>query len=97
MSNIESGARLAGTIGSIKWVLIALAITVDIVSVIAQLLDKGGEALTMVLVIVASTAVWVLFVWVLFGWFEHTLSALVTIARNTGDPERYRATHESAS
>lgn len=79
---------VADAIGAIKWVLIALAVTVAIVSALAAVLERpGSTALTVSLVITAGTALWVLFTWVLFGWFEHTLRALAEIARNTGARE----------
>lgn len=49
--------------------------------------DSGSfDVVTVALGIVAATAMWILFVWVLLGWFEHALSALVMIARNTSAP-----------
>lgn len=84
MSNSAAqGERVATAIGVVKWILIALAITSGAVSVLAAVLDNGANSITVALAVAAGTAVWSLFVWVLFGWFEHTLSALVTISRNT--------------
>lgn len=84
MSNSgANGARVATAIGAIKWVLIALAITAGAVSILAAVLRGGNGAITISLAAAAGTAVWSLFVWVLFGWFEHTLSTLAEIARNT--------------
>lgn len=86
MSNsMAAGARVAVAIGVVKWVLIGLATVVAGVVVLVALLDDttGYDAETVAL-IVGSCFVWSVFVWVLFGWFEHTLSALVAIARNTG-------------
>jgi hypothetical protein len=84
MSNSGArGARVATAIGAIKWVLIAVAITAGIVTVLAAILRGGTEGITIALISAAGTVVWSLFVWVLFGWFEHTLTTLVEIARNT--------------
>lgn len=89
MSSVESGARVATAIGVVKWVLISFALIGGALAVFGAAAggnDGPFDAFTVVLIIVASTAAWILFVWVLFGWFEHTLSALVTIARNTSAP-----------
>jgi hypothetical protein len=86
MSNsMAAGARVAVTIGVVKWLLIGLAMIGAGVVVLLQLVgDTTGYGAVTVALTVGSCFVWSVFVWVLFGWFEHTLSALVTIARNTG-------------
>lgn len=93
MSNsMAAGVRVAVAIGVIKWVLIGLATVVAGVSLLLPLLDSTtGYTLAVGIASAFGCLVWILFVWVLFGWFEHTLSALVTIARNTTQqlPVRY--------
>ena len=85
MSNsIAAGGRVAVAIGIIKWVLIGLAMVVAGVAVLLRLVDDTTDYKTEAIALtVVSCVVWSLFVWVLFGWFEHTLSALIAIARNT--------------
>lgn len=85
MGSMESGAQVAKTIGIVKWILISLAGLACIITAARLALEDNSVsyALTMALATVAITAAWCLFIWVLFGWFEHTLLALVTIARNT--------------
>jgi hypothetical protein len=85
MWSTESGARVATAIGVMKWVLIACVAVADVVVAInVSLRDSDiSSALWTVALYFAISAAWCLFIWVLFGWFEHTLSALVTIARNT--------------
>jgi hypothetical protein len=83
-SSGDAGARVATAIGAIKWVLIGVAIVVAGVGVLrALMVDDGTYGVTVSVGIAAGALVWMLFVWVLFGWFEHTLTALVAIARNT--------------
>jgi hypothetical protein len=71
-------------IGAIKWVLIAVAIVVAGVGVLRAVADGSEYDVVVGVVAVGAAVVWSLFVWVLFGWFEHTLTALIAIARNTG-------------
>ncbi|MEV0290672.1 hypothetical protein AB0H36_41640 [Kribbella sp. NPDC050820] len=85
MSNVEGGTRVAAAIGVIKWVLIGLAVVVAVSSALGIALEDNSAsyAVTVALATMAATAVWCLLVWVVFGWFEHSLLALVAIARNT--------------
>lgn len=85
MSKADSGERVAAAISVIKWTLITLAVLGAVVTVLGAALGGGSVpyASVVVLITVAATTVWCLMVWVLFGWFEHTLLALVAIARNT--------------
>ncbi|TDD46556.1 hypothetical protein E1263_36195 [Kribbella antibiotica] len=83
-SSSSAGANVATAIGVMKWVLIGLAMVVALVSVINVVLsDDSTYRMYGGLAAAGGAVVWSLCVWVLFGWFEHTLSALVTIARNT--------------
>jgi hypothetical protein len=83
-SSSSAGANVATAIGVVKWVLIGLAMVVALVSVVNAVLSDGSTYRLMGgLAAAGGAVVWSLFVWVLFGWFEHTLSALVAIARNT--------------
>lgn len=77
--------RVATAISAIKWVLIMLAAVSAIVGAINYALNDTSvtSSVTVALIMVLGAAVWSLLVWVLFGWFEHTLLALVAIARNT--------------
>ncbi|MFK4087959.1 hypothetical protein ACI2LF_27860 [Kribbella sp. NPDC020789] len=76
--------NVATAIGVIKWMLIGLAMVVALVSVVnAALSDESTYRTLAAVAAVGGAVIWSLFVWVLFGWFEHTLSALVAIARNT--------------
>jgi hypothetical protein len=86
MSNsMAAGARVAVAIGVVKWVLIGLAMVAAGVGILLTLVDPTTDYSVVVGIVYAiGCVVWSLFVWVLFGWFEHTLSALVAIARNTG-------------
>jgi hypothetical protein len=84
MSNsMASGARVAVAIGAVKWVLIGLAIVTAGAVVLLAVVDGTDYDLKVAVGTAVGSLVWMLFVWVLFGWFEHTLSALITIARNT--------------
>ncbi|WP_371407822.1 hypothetical protein OHA10_20335 [Kribbella sp. NBC_00662] len=84
MSNsMAAGARVAAAIGVIKWVLIGLALVVAGVAVLLAVVDGTDYDLAMAVGTVVGSVIWILLVWVLFGWFEHTLSALIVIARNT--------------
>ncbi|MET9268300.1 hypothetical protein [Kribbella sp. NPDC003557] len=85
MSNsIAAASRVAVAIGVIKWVLIGLAmVTAGVTVLLALVNDTTDYSATVATLTVVSCVVWCLFVWVLFGWFEHTLSALLAIARNT--------------
>lgn len=83
MSN--SAARVAGTIGVFKWVIIAAQILYGIILLLVFNAQEswpewtaaaGPVALFFMLLSALGT-------WVLFGWFQHTLSTLVEIARNT--------------
>jgi uncharacterized membrane protein len=81
---MAAGARVTVAIAVIKWVLIGLAIVTAGVAVLLALVDDTTNYTGAVAVgTVCGCVVWSLFVWVLFGWFEHTLSALIAIARNT--------------
>ncbi|TDO56893.1 hypothetical protein EV651_112281 [Kribbella sp. VKM Ac-2571] len=86
MSNsMAAGARVAVAIGVVKWVLIGLAMVTAGVGILLTLVDPTADYTVVAGIAWAvGCVVWSLFVWVLFGWFEHTLSALVAIARNTG-------------
>jgi hypothetical protein len=86
MSNsMAAGARVALAIGVVKWVLIGLAMVAAGVSILLSLVDTSTDySLAVGIASTVGCVVWSLFVWVLFGWFEHTLSALIAIARNTG-------------
>lgn len=88
-NSMAAGARVALAIGLIKWVLIGVAIVVAGVSILLPLLDPTTSDYTLPVGVAAAFGclVWSLFIWVLFGWFEHTLTALVAIARNTA-PQR---------
>lgn len=82
----SAGERVATAIAVVKWVLImfaALSAILGSVNVALRADTTISYSVTVALVIVSIAAAWSLFVWVLFGWFEHTLLALVTIARNT--------------
>lgn len=86
MFNLEAGARVAAAIGAIKWVLIGLASVVTISGVAGVALENDTSAalaVTVALATVAGGAAFCLLTWVVFGWFEHSLLALVAIARNT--------------
>lgn len=84
MSNsMAAGARVAAAIGVIKWLLIGLAIVAAGVAVLLAVVDRTDYDLAAAVGTVVGSVIWILFVWVLFGWFEHTLSALIAIARNT--------------
>jgi hypothetical protein len=84
MSNsMAAAARVAVAIGVVKWVLIGLAIVVAGVAVLRAVVDGTDYDRAVAVGTGLGGLIWVLFVWVLFGWFEHTLSALITIARNT--------------
>jgi hypothetical protein len=78
-----AGTRVATAIGVIKWLLIGVALVSAVVGVLNAVLSDGTGDLTVSILVIAGSAVWILFVWVLFGWFEHTLLALIAIARNT--------------
>ncbi|GAA1116495.1 hypothetical protein GCM10009630_12690 [Kribbella jejuensis] len=81
---MAAGARVALAIGVIKWVLIAVAIIAAGMAILLPLLDPTTDyTLAVGIASAVGCLVWILFIWVLFGWFEHTLTALVTIARNT--------------
>jgi hypothetical protein len=80
---MAAGARVAAAIGVIKWLLIGLAIVVAGVAVLLAVVDRTDYDLAAAVGTVVGSVIWILFVWVLFGWFEHTLSALIAIARNT--------------
>ena len=84
-NSMAAGARVALAIGVIKWVLIAIAIVTAGVSILLPLLDPTTSNYTLAIGVAAAFGclVWILFIWVLFGWFEHTLAALIAIARNT--------------
>lgn len=80
------GERVATAIAVVKWVLIMLAAVSAILGAVSVALRTDttvSYSLTVALVIVGIAAAWSLFVWVLFGWFEHSLLALVAIARHT--------------
>ena len=84
-SSSSAGANVATAIGVIKWVLIGLAMVIAVVSVLSAALSSEDSPYRLVggLAAAGGAVIWSLCVWVLFGWFEHTLSALVAIARNT--------------
>lgn len=77
-------ARVAGTIGIVKWLVVAFGIISTLVSfAVLVTSDTDAFAQAMALLVLAGGVVTVLVVWVLFGWFQHTLGALAEIAANT--------------
>lgn len=77
--------RLAGTIDTVKRLLLALVLLGTGLAVVAGIgtADEGGlflafGALLYGLIVAVS-------IYVTFGWFEHTLRLLVGIAHNTAD------------
>lgn len=82
MTYKEQGMGVVTAIGAIKWVIIAIQLTVGIVTALVietqTTLSRSYEV-----GFLTATTVLCLGVWVLFGWFEHTLANLIRIEWNT--------------
>jgi len=80
MSSPAAAQRVAGTIRTVKWVVIAFMLLVAVVSMLAGASD--GMPVYAVMGVLTSVLAAVV-TWVMFGWFEHTLSMLSQVALNT--------------
>lgn len=82
MTYKEQGMGVVTAIGAIKWVIIAIQLTVGIVTALVietrTTLSRSYEV-----GFLTATTVLCLGVWVLFGWFEHTLANFIRIEWNT--------------
>lgn len=76
-------ARVAGTIGGVKWVLVGLMLLAAAVGMLAALVSGEPQALGIGLAVAFVSVIYAVGIWVLFGWFELTLRALGEIAQNT--------------
>jgi hypothetical protein len=76
-------ARVASTIGVVKWILMAVILLAAVVTLLVGL--TSGESSTFAIGLGAAVGgiLYALLIWVLFGWFEHSLRALSEIVANT--------------
>lgn len=82
--NIHAASRLANTIRSFKWIVIASQTFVGLMIVVGINADNTNSVPGWVMIPVAfGTLVAALTSWVLLGWFEHTLHLLAKIAENS--------------
>lgn len=84
---IHSAHRVVGTVGIIKWTVIAL-ITISTVAGATVTLLSADQPVDTVLIatvgaIVLASAIIALLVWLVFGLTQHTLGMLALIATNT--------------
>lgn len=77
----RAAARVARTIGTFKWVLVAAALVAGVIGFAVGLTTEAGA--TIAFGSAAGAAVYAVSVWVLFGWFQHTLGMLAAISANT--------------
>lgn len=81
-TNANAAARVAGTIGVFKWVIIAVQLLAGVASMLGFNSSTSGPAWAVIAAPVIAL-LWALFTWVLFGWFQHTLGMLAAISANT--------------
>lgn len=82
-STAVRASRVAGTIGAVKWVLVALMLLAAGISVLVALMSGEASALGIGLGVAFASVIYAVGIWVLFGWFELTLRALADITTNT--------------
>jgi hypothetical protein len=88
-TNANAAARVAGTIGAFKWVIIAVQVLAGVISMVG--VNSGSGPAWMLLVVPVAVVLSVVWTWVLLGWFQHTLGMLAAVAANTapGRPVEY--------
>lgn len=93
-TNAHAAARVAGMIGVVKWVIVAVQILAGLISMLGINSSGSGPAWAVVVAPVVALMS-ALFTWVLFGWFQHTLGMLAAISANTAPPQpvEYNAGH----
>lgn len=88
-----AAARVASTIGAMKWVIIAAQIITGVILMLAINSAETWPSWTAVLApaAIVSALLSAVFTWVLFGWFQHTLGMLAAIAGHQADGSGTRA------
>lgn len=86
VTDTRPARRLAGTIGTVKTVLLVLVGLGVLLLSVTVAYPAGARAAGPVLVVVwAHGVISAATIYVLFGWFEQTLRLLIGIAHNTAD------------
>ena len=86
MSSPAAAQRVASTIRTVKWVVIAVQLLVALVTGLVGVAADDSSAMAFSLLGALTFALSAVVTWVMFGWFEHTLSMLSQVALNTSHP-----------
>ncbi len=84
-TNSAAASRVAGTIGVVKWIVVAAYVLTGVVLLLTLNAQEDWPTWTAAAgpLALVGCLLNALLVWVLFGWFQHTLGMLSVIAANT--------------
>ena len=86
MSSPAAAQRVAGTIGTVKWVLVVALLAFAVLCLVVGVVAGDSSAFLVCLGVAITWVISAVVTWVMFGWFEHTLSMLSQVALNTTRP-----------